>query len=88
MIHSMSGGVIKDVGRYTFVKVVFDGDEEARPYWYISEFAVEEGDVVTAPFGKADMPRRGVAVKVERNVSGQVTPVSVRTAKKLLSKQI
>ena len=82
MIHSLSGGVIKDYGAYTFVKVVFEGEE--RPYWYISDFAVEEGDKVNAPFGKADMPREATVVKVEKNVSGQVTPIPLKTAKKLL----
>ncbi len=83
----MSGGVIKDAPVYTFVKVIFDGDDERRPYWYISDFAVEVGDAVSAPFGKADMPRSGVAVEVER-CGGQVTPISPRTAKKLIGKRI
>ena len=81
MIHSLSGGVIKDYGSYTFVKVIFEGEE--RPYWYIAEFAVEEGDKVTAPFGKAEMPREATVVKVERSVNGQVTPIPLRSAKKL-----
>lgn len=83
MIHSLSGGIIKDVESYTFVKVVFDGDP--TPRWYISDFHVEEGDRVSAPTGKADMPKTGVAVKVENNVNGQVTPIPVRQAKKLIS---
>lgn len=82
MIHSLSGGVIKDYGSYTFVKVIFDGEE--RPYWYISDFHVEEGYKVTAPFGRADMPREATVIKVESNVSGQVTPIPLKTAKKLL----
>ncbi len=86
MIHSMSCGVIKDAGSYTFVKVVFDGDE--TPYWYISEFPVDEGDRVSAPFGRANMPRVGRAVRVEKNVSGQVTPIPLRSAKKLISRLI
>ena len=87
MIHSMSGGVIKDAPTYTFAKVIFDGDDERRPYWYISDFALDEGDVVIAPFGKADMPRSGVVVQVER-CGGQVTPIPPRTAKRLIAKRI
>lgn len=81
MIHSLSGGIIKDAGSYTFVKVEFDDGTR----WYISDFPVEQGDKVCAPFGKADMPKIGVAVKVENNVSGQVTPIPVKAAKKLIS---
>lgn len=83
MIHSLSGGIIKEVGTYTFVKVLFD--DEPTPKWYISDFHVEEGDRVSAPTGKADMPKIGVAVKVENNVNGQVTPIPARQAKKLIS---
>lgn len=83
MIHSLSGGIIKDAGSYTFVKVVFESDP--TPKWYISDFPVEEGDKVCAPFGVADMPTVGVAVKVENNVSGQVTPIPLKTAKKIIS---
>ena len=88
MIHSMSGGIIKDVGSYTFVKVVFDDDDQKTPYWYISDFSVEIGDSVTAPRGKANMPAQATVVKVENNANGQVTPIPLRSAKKLISKRI
>ncbi len=83
MIHYMGGGVIKDPGSYTFVKVRFGDGTSA---WYIAEFAVDEGDKVIAPRGRADMPETGTAEKVERGVSGQITPVPLRSAKKLLGK--
>lgn len=85
MIHSMSGGVIKDPGAYTFVKIAFDDDPENTPHWYISDFSVEAGDRVSAPRGRADMPARATVLRVEKNVSGQVTPVPLRLAKKLLN---
>ena len=88
MIHSMGGGIIKDIGSYTFVKVVFDDDESKTPYWYISDFSVDVGDRVTAPRGKADMPSCATVVKVENNVNGQVTPIPLRTAKKLIGKRL
>ena len=88
MIHSMSGGIIKDAGTYTFVKVVFDDDETKTPYWYISDFSVEVGDSVSAPRGKANMVAIATVVKVETNVNGQVTPVPLRSAKKLIAKRI
>lgn len=84
MIHSMSGGVLSDVGAYTFVKVVFDGD--SAPYWYVCDFDVEEGDRVYAPRGRADIPTACTVVKVEQNVNGQVTPIPLNRAKKLLYK--
>lgn len=80
MIHSMSGGIIKDVGDYTFVKVRFDG--EPTPFWYVAEMHVSDGDKVIAPLRGVE--RQGVAERVERHVSGQVTPVPLRTAKRIV----
>lgn len=84
MIHSMSGGVLSDYGSYTFVKLKFDGDE--RPYWYICEFEVQEGDRVSAPFGVSGLGKPATVLQVERGVSGQVAPVPVKRAKRVLQK--
>ena len=84
MIHSMSGGVLSEWGSYTFVKVVFDGSE--TPYWYVSDFDVEQGDRVSAPFGVGGLGKTATVVKVEHNVSGQVAPVPFKRVKKLLAK--
>lgn len=84
MIHSMSGGVLSEYGTYTFVKVKITG-AEAPYYWYISDFEVNEGDAVCAPFGGG--VREGTVLKVEHNVSGQVAPVPVKRVKKLLYKK-
>lgn len=83
MIHSMSGGVLSEYGTYTFVKVKLDGDE--RPYWYVSDFDVAEGDRVLAPFGVGGQ-KAATVLRVEQNVSGQVSPIPIKRAKKLLSK--
>lgn len=82
MIHSMSGGVLSEYDSYTFVKITFE--DGGRPYWYVSDFEVSEGDAVTAPFGGA--VKRATVIAVEQNVSGQVTPVPLRSVKKLISK--
>ncbi|MCH5156027.1 MAG: hypothetical protein J1F69_05405 [Clostridiales bacterium] len=83
MIHSMSGGILSEYGTYTFVKVKFDGDE--RPYWYVCDFDVREGDRVQAPFG-AGGTKEACVLRVEQNVSGQVAPIPIKRAKKLLRK--
>lgn len=83
MIHSLSGGIIKDAGSFTFVKVVFDGED--TPYWFISDFPVKDGDRVVAPKGKFDMPTAATVLRVENNVNGQVAPIPVKRAKRLIS---
>lgn len=82
MIHYMGGGVLSEYDSYTFVKVIFDGDE--KPYWFVSEYEVQEGDRVTAPYGAAGLGREATVVKVEQNVSGQVAPIPVKRAKRIL----
>ena len=83
MIHSMSGGVIKDAGSYTFVKVRFDDDGVA---WYITDFDVTEGDRLKARRGIQNVGTSATAVKVEYNVNGQVAPVPLKRVKKLICK--
>ncbi len=61
MIHSLSGGVIRDNFKHTFVKVEIDG----APYWYLSPAAVAAGARVSVPFGKGDLPREGIVLAVE-----------------------
>ncbi len=62
MIHSLSGGVIRDNFKHTFVKVEIEG----APYWYLSPTSkIAAGDRVSVPFGKGDLPRVGVVLKVE-----------------------
>ena len=84
MIHSMSGGVLSDVGVYDFVKVRFDGEE--TPYWFVTDFDVEEGDRVSAPKGVAGLGQPATVIKVERGVSGQVAPVPLKRVKRLICK--
>lgn len=81
MIHSMSGGVLSEYGTYTFAKVRF---EDGTAYWYVAEFEVESGDSVLAPRGNVNA--KATVERVEHNVSGQVSPVPIKRAKKLTAK--
>ena len=81
MIHSLSGGVIKDKKTHRFVKVRFsDGQEK----WYLSdEFAVSEGMKVYAEKdGKAE---KGEVVRADGGVSEQASPIRATTAKQIIS---
>lgn len=84
MIHSMSGGIILDYGSFVFVKAQADG--ESAPRWYISDIELEEGDRVRVPTGKVGVQACATVLRVERNVSGQVTPVPLKSAKRVICK--
>lgn len=79
MIHSLSGGVIRDNYRYTFVKVEVDG----APYWYLSPTSdIAVGAKVSVPFGKGDFPREGVVLKVEQ-ADGHCAPVPLNRIREI-----
>ena len=79
MIHSLSGGVISQNGNHIFVKVELDG----APWWYLSPFsAVKAGDKVLVPFGKAELPREALVLKVEETTA-QCAPVPMNRIKEI-----
>ena len=79
MIHSLSGGVLSENGKHTFVKVELGGN----PYWFLSPFStVKVGDKVLVPFGKADLPTEAVVIKVEENTA-QCAPVPMNRIKEI-----
>ena len=82
MIHSLSGGVIKDDGGHTFVKVVIRGEETGR--WYLSdEFPVLVGMRVVVPF--KDGHAEGVVERVDAGLSAKATPIPLGKAQSVIS---
>lgn len=82
MIHSLSGGVIRDNFKHTFLKVEIDG----APYWYLSPTSgIEAGEWVSVPFGRGDLPREGVVLKVEE-ADAQCAPVPMNRIREIYGK--
>lgn len=79
MIHSLSGGVIRENGSYTFVKVQVEGEL----LWYLSPTSkVEAGARVSVPYGRGDLPREGRVVKVE-SANAQCAPCPMNRIREL-----
>ena len=79
MIHSLSGGVIKENLKYTFVKVEMRG----TPCWYLSPTSkIEAGAKVLAPFGKGGVPAEGTVLKVEE-ADAQCAPVPMNRIREI-----
>ncbi|MBR7186525.1 MAG: hypothetical protein IKD43_03440 [Clostridia bacterium] len=81
MIHSLSGGVLFENGLHLFAKVEILG----VPYWYLAPFAVEVGDRVLAPLGKADRLMEGSVLKTEL-CTPQTAPFPMSRIKRLEKK--
>ena len=84
MIHSLSGGVVRQKRYIDFAKVQL---EDGGIYWYITELVgLQAGDKVLVPVGRNDDAAQAVVLRVDKNVNEQVAPVSVKHAKKIIKK--
>ena len=83
MIHSMSGGVMSEINFYDFAKIEV---KDEGIFWYICDIAgIKEGQKVTIPFGRENKIVEGIVLRIDKNVSSQNAPISVKRAKKVLS---
>ncbi len=80
MVHSMSGGVVREKKYFDFAKVRISSTGDIL--WYISKIkSLNEGDVVEVPYGSLDEQTEAVVLRIDRHISQQVTPIPVKRAK-------
>ncbi len=83
MIHSCAGGVVRDKKYFTFAKVEILSDGKLA--WYISNLPLlEVGDLVVVPYGIDNKKEKAKVLKIDKNVSEQVSPIPARRAKYIL----
>ena len=81
MIHSMSGGVIREAKIYDFAKVEI---EDEGVFWYILEnVRLKEGDFVVVPFGIDNKLVKGKILRIDKNVSAQNAPFPIKRIKRI-----
>lgn len=82
MIHSMSGGVIREKKFCDFAKV---RTETGEKFWFVSTiFDLKVGDWVVVPFGKDNI--KAQVLRIDKNVSEQMSPIPMKRAKEILQK--
>jgi len=85
MIHSLSGGVMRDVQYVDFAKVEIEGE---GIFWYINNIdGLKEGDKVIVPFGKSGQKVVGKVLRIDKSVSSQVSPIPFKHAKHIIAKE-
>ena len=85
MIHSLAGGKIQRLKFADFAKVkISDAPFEGDIYWFIACGTEKVGDTVVVPLGKNNTQVQGVVLRIDKNVSNQVSPVPISRAKKVL----
>ena len=88
MIHSLSGGVIKDEIYNTFVKVeILEGEFKSKLLWYISDIPfLSVGDIVCVNIGSSKAQIKSKVVQINKNVSQKCSPIPTKQAKHILFK--
>lgn len=85
MIHSLAGGTLGKVQYATFVKVqLSDGAFAGGICWFVACGNESIGDDVIVPFGKNNQQIRGKVLRIDKNVSSQVSPVPFSRAKQVI----
>ena len=87
MIHSLSGGVLKDEKLYDLAKIeIIEGTLKGDIYWYINNiFTLKENDIVLIPLGKNDMLTKGKVLRIDKSVSEKNSPIQVKRMKEIHS---
>jgi len=72
---------------YTFAAVEFSADENlyGRSYWYVCDFAVEEGEEVLAPVGPHSKLQRALVVRTMKADEASA-PYDLRLVKKIAAR--
>lgn len=89
MIHSLAGGVLSDNKPVDFVKVEILNDYYSGSFWYVCEISgIKENDIVLVPFKDNGIVLEGKVLRVDKNVLPNMGPISLKRAKKVISKKI
>ena len=88
MIHSLSGGILKQNATYNFAKVeLVESCFKGNVFWYILNIDnVKENDFVLVPFGQNNTLIKAVVKRIDKNVNEQVAPINIKSAKYILKK--
>ena len=86
MIHSLSGGFVRELEYADFVKVkITSGESAGQMFWYKTDILyIAAGDMVKVPL-KGQVVE-GEVVKLERNVSNQTAPIPIKRAQSVIQK--
>ena len=83
MIHSLSGGTIKDIGFYNFAKVELETGELK---FYIYNISLQVGDEVEVPVGKFNKPTKAKVLELRQNISSRLAPFPIKQMKEIIKK--
>ena len=83
MIHSLSGGTIKDIGFSSFAKVKLATGETM---FFVYDFPLNVGEEVLVPVGRSGTPTQATVVELRPNVSNRLAPFPIKSMKNVIKK--
>ena len=83
MIHSLSGGTIKDIGFHNFAKVELKTGEIM---FFVYTIPLQIGDQVLVPVGKTNTPTHATVLSLKPNVSDRLAPFPIKHMKEIIKK--
>ncbi len=82
MIHSMAGGNLQKVSYDDYAKVkITSGANAGDIFWYLSITGAKQGDKVLVPVGFLGELQEGEILRIDKNISSQMSPVPKKRAK-------
>lgn len=86
MIHSMAGGIIRDIEYHDYAKVeVLEGLNTKRLFWFINDiYNLAVGDEVLVQIDGLNTMAK--VVRIDKNVGADVAPISPKRAKHIIQK--
>ncbi len=87
MIHSLAGGVIKDLSILDYAKVIIlEGENAGQTRWYAYDIIdLKINDIVLVPSGFVKTEKAKV-LKIERNLSAQTAPIPSKKVQYIIEK--
>ncbi len=87
MIHSLSGGIMKEKRTFDFAKVEILDDYYSGTFWYISNIrGLKENDVVLVPFKNGDITLKAKVLRVDKNIKEDCAPLPIKRMGTIISK--
>ena len=86
MIHSLSGGELKNNKVYDFAKVkIIEGEHEGEICFYISNLSnLKINDLVLVPIGFPSKNAKSKVLRIDKNINEQMAPFPIKKMKSIL----
>ena len=85
MIHSMAGGSLQNVSYNDYAKVkILTGSSANSIFWYLSTNGLKEGNIVKVTVGPNNIQEEAIVLRIDKNVSSQMSPVPYKRVKNII----